>query len=493
MYCINSLKLLPRKGKLRLNSSPLQSVITFSHRDFVAEQCSGVRQYISVARPNEYNSKKYQFCAPFSSSSSLPLPEEASNVTEMQERAVAKYASQNLLGTKVGGKFEWITYAEFQEQIGEIRKVLHNNFGIKENEAVALICNNRVEWAASNYAINSLRAHTVPMYEVQPTKDWEHIVNDSETKVLFCATEEIYHKVKGWVGTLGKLQHVVCFDADESKPYSLKSHLKSVKDKEAVPSAAVDKEDLAVIIYTSGTTGLPKGVELTHANIIASMKGCSAYSYFIGERSLAFLPWSHVYGMTSELHSMVCLGNEMAIVNKREELLESLQLAKPSVILSVPSLFNRIYDGVQIAFSKETGVKKWLIKKAFEVSREKNHAEEFSKPVGPLINLQAKIFDKLVFSKIRDKFGGNLTMMCNGGAALSMEVLKFFEDIGIPVVNGYGLTETSPIISCSTKGNFIIMKSLKYIVIKMTNKLLQKVGREGDSVLLVNLSQTFTV
>lgn len=166
--------------------------------------------------------------------------------------------------------------------------------------------------------------------------------------------------------------------------------------------------------------------------------------------SLAFLPWAHVYGMTTELNAMTSAGCAMAIVPHRDQIVECIDLAKPSVIVSVPVLFNKVFDGVMKNVATQSAIKQKLFHFALANARKRNHNLEFGKAVPFHVEMLNKLFDKLVFAKIREKLGGNLKYMGSGGAAASMQVLQFFEDIGVPVCEGYGLTETAPIMTANS-------------------------------------------
>tara|TARA_A100001035_G_C27766332_1_gene493895 strand:+ start:28 stop:1464 length:1437 start_codon:yes stop_codon:yes gene_type:complete len=238
-------------------------------------------------------------------------------------------------------------------------------------------------------------------------------------------------------------------DASDEYSHSFHRWMNQVEDEKPVPIAKIEPSDLAVIIYTSGTTGNPKGVEITHDNVVANCEGLHAVygTELDNHTSLAFLPWAHVFGQTAELHSLLASGSALGIVGNREQILESIPLIRPTIILSVPILFNKVFDGVQKAIGEGSGLKQALFKKAMSVARERNELLEFGKPVGKWLDFKHSLADKVVLSKIRERLGGRLRFMSAGGAATSVPVLQFFEDIGIPICEGYGLTETSPVIS----------------------------------------------
>jgi long-chain acyl-CoA synthetase len=289
------------------------------------------------------------------------------------------------------------------------------------------------------------------MYESQLQKDWEYVINDSESKLLIVANEKIYKKTKHFVGKIGVLESILCLDSSEDYLYSYQRWMNLVDKKPSIPKKQVDENEIATIIYTSGTTGNPKGVELSHKNFVTNIKDVQKLwnGKLYKHTTLNILPWAHVFGLTMELYSMYATGSTVAIISDREQIFSSIKQVKPTCLFSVPLFFNKIHDGILKNVSNQSTFKKYLFNYSLKVARERNNQLEFGNQVNILLAIKYLIVDKLVFSKIRDAFGGELEYMASGGAATSIEVLQFFEDIGIPICEGYGLTETSPVISAS--------------------------------------------
>lgn len=225
--------------------------------------------------------------------------------------------------------------------------------------------------------------------------------------------------------------------------------MKKVANDSSVPiHPNIQPNHTAVIIYTSGTTGNPKGVELSHQNLSSNVDSLRDRFHQMASAedhiALTFLPWAHIFGQTNELHCLMSEGATMALVPSREQLLECLHMVQPTVIASVPILFNKIYDGVKANLSKQSSLVQGLFQIAFQVARKRNHAKEFGYPVSPLLEFQFQCWDRVLLSKVRGKIGQKLKYLGGGGAATSLPVLQFFEDLGLPIVEGYGLTETSP-------------------------------------------------
>lgn len=323
-----------------------------------------------------------------------------------------------------------------------------------------MISNNRWEWVAIACAAYSLTAGIVPMYEAQLPSDWSYIVNDSQAKVLFCATQGIYDSViKDVAPSAPTLQTTMCLDAAKGEPHAFATAMASVAedaDGKLIIEPTVD--DLASLIYTSGTTGKPKGVELTHNNISTNVLGAARTMVknpndFVhqGDRSLAFLPWAHSYGQTCELWLGIAHGCSAGICRGVPSILEDLQLVKPTVLFAVPTLYKKVYDGVNNIMETANPRRKYLMQRALELGRmNAAHKQGLGPPLGFMDRLAFKALDSIVLSKIRARFGGNLRYAFVAGAACPAEVIKFMDALSIPVLEGYGLTETSPIITINS-------------------------------------------
>ena len=309
--------------------------------------------------------------------------------------------------------------------------------------------------ATASYSLN---ATVVPMYEAQLPDDWTYIINDSGCSTLFCATENIYNTVhKEVLPSTPSVQASLCFDSALGEAHAFATALDKVG---ATQTAVIEPtpEDLADLIYTSGTTGKPKGVELTHHNIVSNVQSgvrtmVEDPHNFIHEsdRTLAFLPWAHSYGQTCELWGCLSQGAAIGIGRGVPLILEDLQLVQPTILFSVPTLYKRIYDGVHNMMESSSPLRKRLMKRALDMGRRQaDAAAGLRGSLGPLERLQFSILDRVILDKIRARFGGHLKHAFVAGAACPAEVLDFMDDLGIAVCEGYGLTETSPIIAINT-------------------------------------------
>jgi long-chain acyl-CoA synthetase len=375
---------------------------------------------------------------------------KVSTLVDVLEGAVGEFGPRKLFGTKRDGQYQWITYQEFGRLVGDFRGGLAA-LGIKAGDRVAIIANNRVEWAVAAYATYSLGGCFVPMYEQQHADDWKFIINDSGAKLLIVATRKIADQTRPMIGNVGALERVVCLEGEASTE---DTYAHTLKLGQATPAAAVHPADteLAGFIYTSGTTGNPKGVLLTHKNFAHNVNAVrEIFPLRADDCSLSFLPWAHSFGQTCELHCMFANGAAVGLAEDVSTIIANLAEVKPTVLFAVPRIFNRIYDGVQKKLEKEKPLKRKVFQMALANSAKRRElADKGDKSWWA--DTKHGFFDKKVFAPIRERFGGRLQYAFSGGAALSTEVAMFIDNLGITVYEGYGLSETSPVAAANCPG-----------------------------------------
>ncbi len=372
------------------------------------------------------------------------------NLVDMQKNAVKQHAQRDFFGTKINGIWKWITYKDFGEMVDGFRGGLAKA-GIKKDDAVAIIAGNRVEWAVAAYASYGLGARFVPMYEHQLAEDWKYILRDSNTKLVITTTAEIYDKIKSFAGEMDNLQTIVGMHLDADDPNSFEGMIRTGKEN-PVETIDPDPDSICGFIYTSGTTGKPKGVLLTHGNFVHQVNAAHvAFPLEPEDCSLSFLPWAHSFGQTVELHVMMSMGAHVAFAESVQKLIDNFSEVRPTVLVSVPRIFNKIYDGLKKKMDEAGGLKLKLFNAAManEAIRKELQAQGKS---SWWVEFKHGIFDKIIFSKVRERFGGRLKYAISGGAALSPDVARFIDNIGIMVYEGYGLTETSPVAAANVPG-----------------------------------------
>lgn len=373
------------------------------------------------------------------------------NLVQIYQRSISQFGPEPLFGTKQGGEWRWMTYSEFGKRTDDFRGGLAA-LGIREGDRVAVIANNRPEWAVGAYATYGLGAVYVPMYEQQLDKEWVYILRDCGARAVLVANEKIRDRLVAVKSELPELEHIIVFTGQGSV-HSLSFDEVLVKGR-AAPKGLVDPEpsDVCGFIYTSGTTGTPKGVMLTHSNLSSNVSAIhELFPMSTNDRSLSFLPWAHSFGQTVELHGLFSMGASMGIAEAVDKIIENLAEVKPTLLVSVPRIFNRIYDGLHKTMNAAGGLKKFLFESG--IANANKRKELLAKgESSPFVELKHAFFDKVVFSKVRARFGGRLKYAFSGGSAISVEVAEFVDNLGITVYEGYGLTETSPIATANWPG-----------------------------------------
>ncbi len=371
------------------------------------------------------------------------------NLIEMLENSRQLYGDRPLYGTKRDGIYEWTTYEQFSEKVDALRGGL-DSLGVSSGDKVAIICKNTEEWAVSAYATYGLCGQHIPMYETQMPSEWEYIIRDCGAKVLLAANSSIFEKTRNFPDQIDSLEHVILLTGSvEGEVTTYEDLLKKGREK---PVQKMEPESHAPMgmIYTSGTTGNPKGVILSHRNLIFE---CSVVIPLLGMsrdvRTLAFLPWAHVFGQVAEVHGIIGCGGSAGLVDDVNTLVDELGVVKPSVFFAVPRVYNRIYDRLQEQMKEKPG----LIRALFYGGLKQAKREREGETLGFLDNLILLLARKIIFKKILNRFGGNLRIAVSGASALSPSVAEFINDIGISIYEGYGLSENTAALSLNYPGS----------------------------------------
>ena len=374
--------------------------------------------------------------------------EHVHNLVELYQRACAQYADREILGAKKDGKWQWLTYRQFRGLVDDARAGLAS-LGIEPGDRVAYIGDNSVEWAVAAYATYGLAACFVPMYQAQRPSEWQFILQDCAARAVFVANDATFDAIGAMRASLPELRHVIGLSRPEGATGSWRDLLAAGAAR-PVPARSPDPQAVAGFIYTSGTTGKPKGARLSHRNITSNIEAIhQLYDFSPNERYLSFLPWAHSYGQTVELHSVFSWGTSLAINDELPKLLSNLVEVKPTVLVAVPRIFNRIYDAV----THELGTRPELVQKIVQHGLAQALKRTRGEPMSALDKLELALDDKLIFQKIRDKFGGRLRYAFTGSASISRHVIEFIDALGIEVYEGYGLTETSPVVTTNSPGH----------------------------------------
>lgn len=373
-----------------------------------------------------------------------------------------KFGDRTAISYKKKGVYISQTYAEFYERVLLLARGLRRA-GVQRGDKVAVFSENRLGWAISDFGIQSTGAITVPIYATNTGKQAAYVINHSGAKVVFVSTKGQYEKLLAVREKIPHVELVISYErfmGDRSFPVYTQYQLSDIEaplttqEKEEVERQidAIRQDDIITLIYTSGTTGVPKGVILTQYNILCDCEYGMRQLGGLGENEtfLSFLPLSHVLERTAGYYATLLNGNHIAFAEDVKKVMENMAEIRPTAMVSVPRLFekihSRIYDGVHQASPFKRNLFHYAMKVGSEYVRLK-YIEK--KPVG-FLGLQYKFFDRLVFSKIRERFGGRIRFFICGGAPLDKTINEFMWILGMPVFNGYGLTETSPAITLSS-------------------------------------------
>ncbi|HEY5956747.1 MAG TPA: long-chain fatty acid--CoA ligase [Polyangiaceae bacterium] len=361
------------------------------------------------------------------------------------ERTCERHEHRPSLGQKCGSQFDWITYGDLAHRVASARSLL-TDLGIAPNDRVAIIADNCLHWATLCYATAAVRGVFVPMYTAQTPIEWAHILNDCAAKICFCGTATILEQLRAHCSELPELAHLIGLQPSTDIAGDGAAQIEQGLNYDP-PLERPSPDDLAAIIYTSGTTGAAKGVMLSHRNITSNaLAGASLFTIDSTDRSLSFLPWAHAFGQTVDLHLLLGAGVAVAINDDVSNLLPNLKLARPTILVAVPRVFNRIHDNVRKQLRRRSKPVRYLFERGLEASMARTRGEALTIRQRAMLS----VANRLLFAKVRDRVGGCLRFTICGSAALSREVAEFVSALGIELYEGYGLTEASPVVSVNT-------------------------------------------
>jgi long-chain acyl-CoA synthetase len=349
------------------------------------------------------------------------------------------------------------TWEETKLNIFKLSKTIKEN--VKEGDRCLLVSENRPEWFISDLAIMLSGAITVPAYTTYTDNDYKYLIEDCEPKIVIASNNDILKKLNTTINEKNFIKKIITFDEVEKAYHNLNVDNKEkyldfnsiikndLSEKDKIQNLNLKRSSAACIIYTSGTGGNPKGVILSHGGILNNLEGaCEIIKPLIDSRPvfLTWLPLSHSYEHTVQF-AQIAVGAKVFYAEKIEKLLDNMAEAKPTIMTAVPRFYQNLYNKININMKKQTGFKAKLIQATIRLGKKKLLKEKmtfFEK----LLNLMLNV---LVRKKVRKQFGGKLRAFVSGGGALDKEIGEFLNSIGLPTLQGYGLTETSPVVSCN--------------------------------------------
>ena len=354
-------------------------------------------------------------------------------------------------------KNDFLTWGEVEYNIRILSEYLIRNISL--GDRCVLLSENRPEWLISDISIMNAGGVTVPLFTTYSEKDYEHIINDCKPKICIVSNIIQLKKIEKFISNETKILSIENINEKiESIENILDKYFKQESDLSPIAvgyNKKIKREDLACIIYTSGTTGNPKGVMLSHGGILSNCEGAKEILGLLVKKDepifLTWLPLSHSYEHTVQ-YVQISLGAKIYYAESLEKLLLNMAIARPTIMTAVPRFYQNLYSKIILNFSKQKGFKKKLIENTILLGTKKLNKEKMNFKE-KIINFFCEIF---VRRKIKNQFGGKLKAFVSGGGALDQTIGEFLNSIGLPTLQGYGLTEASPVVSCNVPGRIKI-------------------------------------
>ena len=400
------------------------------------------------------------------------------------------YQNKTLFGFKINSNWEHLSWKDTKDLVLNISSALHE-IGVKKNDKISIIADNSYKWCAIDLATISLGAITVPGYTTSNEEEISYLLSHSETSIVF-VNGKLLSLILNILPNLNKIKHVICIDNTNSSKFKkfnigfyTFNELITLGSKSDVKSniiqhfvSKIDENDVVSIIYTSGTSNKPKGVMLTHKSIISNIVGARELVSEIkikDHKFLSIIPLSHAYEHTAGFFLPIFIGAEIYFNENRDQIVNDLLSVKPTLMTAVPRLYEVLYKKINNQLLIKSKFSQKLFEKTITFGTKKYKKIKLSF----LEEVQNIILDKLVRKNFQKKFGGNLQAFISGGAALNEQVGLFFQSLGINILQGYGQTECSPLISCNPINNIkidtvgVVIKGLQ-VKISNQNEILVK-------------------
>ncbi len=373
-------------------------------------------------------------------------------------RQCTRFKGRTAMRRKQGGQYRDISWDQLADKIKIYARALMT-LGLKPGQQAAIMAPNRPEWAWADLGIMAAGGRTVPVYHTEGLRTILHILNNAQCRFLFCHSPSFVEELLEGKDQAPQLEKIIllegscthpmvinlvdfCALAEKTKPEKLEKVLASGK-----------REEVATLIYTSGTTGVPKGAMLTHQNILSNVEACCHLIQISdADQCLSFLPLSHIFERMAGYYLMLHQGVTIAYAESIDTVPANLTEICPTLVISVPRLYEKMYNRVLERVATGPWHKKQLFALALKAGKAQVACQQRGSKPGLGLRLAMALFSKLVFAKLRERLGGNLRFFVSGGAPLVRDIAEFFLAAGIPIYEGYGLTETSPVIAVNYPG-----------------------------------------
>jgi long-chain acyl-CoA synthetase len=382
---------------------------------------------------------------------------EKKNLVQVFTETVKRLPDKTFYSFKKDGKWEKVSYAEFARKVYALA-ALFEELGVKKGDKIALLSENRLEWALTDYASLHIGSAIVPIYTSLLENQVQYIIDNCDAKIAIASNEMQAQKLKNIKEKLGKVEHFIQVDGLEEGFMSFWDKLEEkLKDSPDYSNAGdnISPDDLATLIYTSGTTGFPKGVMLTHWNFLSNVIGGLTILPITNEETfLSFLPLSHVFERMAGHYLPMYKGCTICYAEGIDYVAQNMNEVHPTVMTSVPRLYEKMHTKIVESVEEGSGLKKKIFYWSLEQGKKVLNLKKRGLKPGGMLGFKLSLAEKLVFSKLKEKLGGKIRFFVSGGAPLSKEVAEFFAYAGIYILEGYGLTETSPVIAVNPYDGF---------------------------------------
>jgi long-chain acyl-CoA synthetase len=413
-----------------------------------------------------------------SSAQKAPLA-SLETLVDLLEHACETYRKPDALQVKRNGVYQPISSDELRQSVQQIGAGLAK-LGVQKGDRIALLSENRPEWAIADQGILSIGAINVPFYVTLPAAQIAELLHDAEASAIIVSTQVQLEKVLSIASDVPSLREIVVMDAVSGAPPQVMrfATLQEIgrcalaEDRAAFQSMRreVNAGDVASIIYTSGTTGVSKGVMLTHRNILTNvLDSAEAFDLSVSDVTLSFLPLCHIFQRTVD-YLMLHSGVSIAYAESFETVPQNLQEVHPTAVSSVPRFFEKMYLRINEAIRSSPPKKQKLMAWALGVGKDYSERVLHKEPVSAVLRFKHALADRLVFTKLRAKLGGRIRFFISGGAPLDKELAEFFFGVGVMILEGYGLTETSPVIAVNRRDSLklgTVGQVLRHVEVKI--------------------------
>jgi long-chain acyl-CoA synthetase len=382
------------------------------------------------------------------------MADREATISQVFEARAHKYGARAFLKDKPGKVWTDHSWTEISDAAGKLRAGLLS-LGVRPGDRVAILSDNCPEWIVVDQAILGLGAIVVPLYTTSGLEETAHVISDSGAKIVAAKGPEMIKKILGLASSIPEVTAIVAMDhGAQSAPAAdaTPAIITMASVSGDAPAAIVEgrSDDLATIIYTSGTTGTPKGVMLSHGNILANCEdSLAALTLNDTDMTLSHLPIAHSFERTAGYYTVTMAGGTIAFAESLGQIASNLLEVEPTVVLTVPRLLEVIHSRVMRTVESSPPIRQRLFKMALAAGEQAAEYRHRGKPVPPMLAVSMALFRRLVFARVRAIFGNRMRYLISGGAPLPTEINRFLSAAEIPIVEGYGLTEAAPVVACN--------------------------------------------